>query len=161
MQTTHDSKPKIRHRSFTYRSNLSWTGQRSGLLTSDEKEILSISSPPEFHGSRGLWTPEDLFVASVEACTMLTFEALANQKKLRIVSYKSTAVGVLEFVDEDYKFTRIIVRPLIQVSEPEDVDIAKKVLDAAHEHCIISNSMRTEVTIEPKIEVTDLEWALL
>src|SRR5215510_930749 len=128
MQTTQDSKPKIRHRSFTYRSNLSWTGQRSGLLTSDEKEILSISSPPEFHGSPGLWTPEDLFVASVEACTMLTFEAIAQQKTLSIVSYESTAEGVLEFVDGDYKFTRIIVRPVIQVSEPQAVEIAKKVL---------------------------------
>jgi peroxiredoxin-like protein len=161
MQPTIDSKPKITHRTFTYHSGLNWTGQRSGLLSSEGKETLNISSPPEFHGTPGLWTPEDLFVASVETCTMLTFQAFATRKNLSIFSYESTSEGMLEFVNGDYKFTRITIRPVIQVGDIESMEAAKKVLEAAHEHCIVSNSIQAEVVIEAEVKITNLEWALL
>ena len=87
---------KTRYRSFTYKTSTSWTEGKSGLLASDGKPTMKISSPPEFRGESGHWTPEDMFVGAVEVCHMVTFLTFAAKKQLPIVSYRSHANGVLE-----------------------------------------------------------------
>lgn len=144
-------EPRIKYRTFTYHSELNWTGDTCGHLTSNGKQSVAVSSPPEFQGMSGLWTPEDMFVASAETCTMLTFLAFAKRKNLSILSYSSKAEGILEFVDGGYRFSRITVRPKIQVSDTEAVGVAKKILQEAHRHCFISNSIRTEVEIQADV----------
>ncbi|MGH9425673.1 MAG: OsmC family protein, partial [Terriglobia bacterium] len=66
-------QPKVRFKSFTYKTGLKWVEEKSGMLSSSGKPSLKVASPPEFKGEAGVWTPEDLFVASVEICQMTTF----------------------------------------------------------------------------------------
>ena len=83
IETKEVSEPKIRYRTFSYSTEVRWEGNRSGHADSNGRPEFHISSPPEFKGEVGVCTPEDLFVVSVEACTMLTFMALANRKNYR------------------------------------------------------------------------------
>jgi len=144
-------EPKIRHRTFSYSTEVRWAGSRSGHADSSGKPEFHISSPPEFKGKEGMWTPEDLFVVSVETCTMLTFIALAKRRNLSILSYSSRAEGVLEFVDGDYRFTSVVIRPRILVGDPDTVGDVQETIRDAHRHCIISNSVRADVVIEADI----------
>lgn len=79
-------EPKKTFKIFHYNTQLRWSGERRGDLSSEGKPGLEIAAPPEFKGHPGLWTPEDLFVAAVEICTMTTFLAFASHKKLGLLT---------------------------------------------------------------------------
>ena len=151
-QTAVTSKPKIRHKTFTYHTQLKWKGNRTGVLQSRGKPEFRVASPPEFKGEDGLWTPEDLFVASVDICTMTTFMSFAQHQNLPLVAYNSRVQGILEFTDGQYQFTRIILLPTIVVETSKAVQQAKKILADAHKECIISNSIKAEILLEPNIK---------
>jgi peroxiredoxin-like protein len=147
-------KPRIKHRTFYYDSALRWTGERSGFLTLRDKQALNISSPPEFQGESGLWTPEDMLVAAAETCTMLTFLSLAKRRNLKILRYSSTAEGVLEFVDGVYRFTKITIHPKIEVEDPFAIEEAEKAIHDSHRQCIISNSIRSDVIVDADVTIS-------
>jgi organic hydroperoxide reductase OsmC/OhrA len=111
-----------------------------------------VASPPEFKGPPGVWTPEHLFVAAVNICTMTTFIAFARHKKIPVVSYESHAEGMLEFVDSGYQFTRVALQPRVIVSDAAHVEQALATLQDAHNACLVSNSIKSEVLLEPQVE---------
>lgn len=147
------SHPVIKRKSFTYGTELQWLENRACRLESDNKDSLRITSPPEFQGEEGEWTPEDLFVGAINACTMSTFLAYANKKHLEIFSYKSKAEGILEFADGHYKFTQVKLQPLIVVESAEAVTLAEQLIQEAHSNCFISNSVNSKVILEPEIKI--------
>jgi len=153
MDQTITAQPKVKHKTFTYHTNLTWLEKKSGTLSAEGKPSFRIASPPEFKGEAGVWTPEDLFVASVDICTMATFMAFAQRLQLPVVSYKSNAGGFLEFIDGGYRFTKVVLKPEIIVRTEEAVEQTHRTLDDAHDGCLIANSINAEVVIEPVIRV--------
>jgi len=142
---------RLKTKTFTYRTSTEWTGSRSGVLTSNGKPSVKVSSPPEFKGEAGVWTPEDLFVASVETCHMSTFMAFAARRSITIRSYKSHSNGVLEFVDGDYRFTRIVIFPTIVVEPSASENEVHAILREAQKHCLVTNSIASIVEVNPTI----------
>jgi organic hydroperoxide reductase OsmC/OhrA len=154
MSSTTDT-PRIRHKTFTYRTTLSWLGNRAGMNGSDGKPPFRVASPPEFKGEEGVWTPEDLFVAAVNTCTMTTFAAFIIKREVAVASYESEAEGTLEFADGSYRFTKVVVRPRVVAMAPATRELIEGILHDAHKACLISNSISGEVIIEPVIEIRD------
>jgi organic hydroperoxide reductase OsmC/OhrA len=148
-------RPTLRHKSFAYRTSTEWTSGRSGALSAAEKPTLSVSSPREFKGESGRWTPEDLFVAAVEVCTMTTFLSFAQRLALPLLAYRSEAEGHLEFVDDGYRFTRVVLRPTIVLSDPAGLETATRAMRDAHDACLIARSVRAEVVVEPRFQVEE------
>jgi organic hydroperoxide reductase OsmC/OhrA len=142
-----------RAKSYTYKTGAVWTEGRSGVLSSEGKPTLRISSPPEFKGEPGTWTPEEMFVGSVEICHMTTFLAFAGKRRIPITSYKSHANGVLEFIDGDYRFTRIVIFPTITVATPAVETEVHTLLREAEKHCLVANSIASIVEVNPTIIV--------
>jgi peroxiredoxin-like protein len=142
-----------RYKTFTYHTSLEWKHNRQGTLSSDSKPSLDISGPPEFKGIPGVWTPEDFYVASAEMCAMTTFLSFGERKNIPLVSYHSSAEGVLEFVEGKYRFTKILVKPHIIVGKSWTEEQVEEVVHQAHDNCLIANSMATEVEILPTIEL--------
>lgn len=147
--------PKARHKEFKYETYLKWSEGRSGTLHGKDKPDFRVSSPPEFKGEAGLWTPEDLFVAAVDICTMTTFMAFAAHKKIPVTAYSSHAEGVMKFVDGGYQFTEIVLRPTICVETEADIERAREAIEDAHEKCLISNSITADVSVDPTIRTAD------
>jgi organic hydroperoxide reductase OsmC/OhrA len=143
--------PKVKYKSFTYRTQLKRIENRTGILDSDGKPPVRFSSPPEFKGEAGVWTPEDLFVSAIDACTMTTFVAFAERERIPVVSYQSAAEGLLEFADGKYRITRVVVRPNVVVGSADAVHQTRDLFKKTHEHCIVTNSIHTTVVIEPAI----------
>jgi len=153
MTTEAAERSKLKNKTFTYKTSTIWTGGRSGTLSSEGKPTLKVSSPPEFKGEEGTWSSEDMFVASVETCHMEIFIAYAGRKALPIVSYKSHTNGVLEYIDGDYRFTRIVIFPTITVSSPAAESEVHTVLREAQKHCLVANSIASIVEVNPTIIV--------
>jgi organic hydroperoxide reductase OsmC/OhrA len=143
--------PVKKFKSFTYSTNVEWSSDRQGTLNSAGKPQISISSPPEFKGIPGVWTPEDLFVSAVEICQMSTFLSFGIRKEIPLISYKSSAEGLLEMVDGKYRFTKVVIKPVITVGAAWTKEQVEELVHSAHENCLIGNSITADVTIEPNI----------
>lgn len=141
----------VRTKSFSYTTSVRWTGERKGAMSAAGKPDVEVATPPEFKGHEGIWSAEDLYVASANICVMNTFLAFAERAGLGFESYESEAEGTLEFVDDRFLFTRIVLRPRIALKSGEDREKAEEILHKAERNCLISASMKTEVALEPTI----------
>jgi len=146
-----DPKIKVKGKKFKYRVKIKLTEKGEGIIESIGKPNIILSAPVEFGGKEGFWTPEDLFVASVNACLMTTFSYYARKQGFKFVSFESYAEGVLELVEMRYVFAGITARPKIVVNTSEDMKIAEKILSISQKICIISNSIKTKFILEPEI----------
>ncbi len=140
-----------RSKTFRFSTGLEWLSGRAARLRGDGKPEFRVAPPPEFRGEAHVWSPEHLFIASVDTCLLLTFSGLAENQGLQISSYCSEAEGTLEWVEESFQFTSLVLRPTITVRDETDVAIAHELLDRAHATCLVANSLRTAVTVEADI----------
>ena len=136
----------------SYETHLEWVKGRKGQLEAAGLPILEVSTPPEFKGDAGFWTPEHLFVAA-EICLMATFLGIAENSRLAVSGYSSTARGKLEWFDGGgYRFTEINILPIIRLQNFEGAARAARVMEKASKGCLIANSMNTNVQVEPQFE---------
>jgi organic hydroperoxide reductase OsmC/OhrA len=70
------------------------------MLIADGKPNVDVATPADFGGHEGVWGPEDLFAAAVNCCIMTTFLYYQAKEGVELVSYRSSAEGILEFGDE-------------------------------------------------------------
>jgi peroxiredoxin-like protein len=142
-----DVKPKV----YLYHTAVKWTEQRKGVISCAGKPDIQVATPPEFKGHDGIWSPEDLFVASANICLMTTFLSVAERAGLVFTSYESAAEGKLELVEGKFQFTAITLKPTITLPANADVAKAKELIEKAEANCLISNSMKARVSLEPTI----------
>ena len=141
---------------FIYKNGLKWLKEKRALLFSSGKPDIEVATPPEFGGHRGKWSPEDLFVASVNICILTTFLYYAEKEKLKLLSYESSAEGILEKKERGLIFSTVKIFPKIIVSSKEEIEKTQGLIELSEKRCLISNSIRSKVLIKPKIEL-DIE----
>ena len=142
---------EMKSKAYVYKNSIEWEIERKGVISSENKPDIKVATPPEFKGHPSIWTPEDFFVASVNTCIMTTFLHYAEINKLNFVSYKSEAQGVLERIDRQFMFSSIKIMPLITVRQESDINMAKDLIVLSENNCLISNSIKSEVTVMPEI----------
>jgi organic hydroperoxide reductase OsmC/OhrA len=113
-------------------------------------EAVSFSAAAAYKGDPAKGDPEDMLVAALSSCQMLTFLAIAAKKKLTVLSYDDEAVGFLEKEGGKLWITRVILRPKIVFETAPDAATLAEMNHMAHEQCFIANSVKTEVTVEPR-----------
>ena len=137
-----------------YEVNIQWKAERIGELSSPvlEKSI-ECATPPEFpHGVAGIWSPEHLFVASINSCYMATFLAIAYNFKVEIEDFSCKTIAKLEMPDGKYLITQAEMFPTIKLTHPEkDTDKAQRIVEKAKAGCLVTNSMKTEIRLIPSI----------
>ena len=142
---------------YFYSTEVEWTKDREGNLCAPVLPCLHVDAPPEFKGHEGAWTPEHLFVGAVNSCFMTTFVAIAENSKLEFISFKTAADGKLEKVEgQGFQMTEVTLRAKLVISNERDTERAARILEKAEKHCLISNSIKTAVRLEPRIEIAEL-----
>jgi organic hydroperoxide reductase OsmC/OhrA len=109
------------------------------------------SAAPEFRGSEERVDPERAFVASIAACHMLTFLAIAAKKRFTVDAYTDAAVGILEKnADGKLAMTKVSLRPRVTFGGPNvpSHEERAKLHESAHRNCFIANSVLTAVTVD-------------
>lgn len=136
---------------WLYHNKLKWKGEkRADLKFMESKQEIEVATPPEFGGHEKIISPQDLFVSSANVCLMTTLLGTLKNMNIELISYESEAEGILETVDKLKIFTKIIIRPKIKAKTTEEQ--IRLVLSHTEKRCLVMNSMKTEVIIEPKIE---------
>ncbi|MBK8292057.1 MAG: OsmC family protein [Flammeovirgaceae bacterium] len=148
-----------------YNVQIAWNKDRQGIMCSPELNVptngsgcIAVATPPEFpKGIPGIWSPEHLFTASVSSCLMTTFLAIAENSKLEFIAFQCDSKGKLEQVEGKYLMTEVILEPTVTISQEKDRERAERVLSKAEAACLISNSIKSNVIMIPKIVVTSVE----
>ncbi len=132
---------------FTYNSY----NRAHDVLYKGGSVALPGSAAPEFRGDADRVDPEEQFVASLSACHMLSFLAIAARKRIVVDSYEDKAVGYLEKGNDGrLRITRVILRPSVRLADNGASAAIAEIHHLAHETCFIANSVTTSVAVEPQ-----------
>lgn len=144
-----------------YTSHLNWnrgdvaftpkTYDRTHTIRFGGGTTIEGSAAPEFLGKAALVNPEELFVASISSCFMLTFIYLACTKNLVVDSYSAEATGTLgKNAEGKMAMTEVVLKPTIKFENDQTPDSAllQELFHKAHQSCFISCSIKTNVRVE-------------
>lgn len=135
-----------------YENTIVWTGEKKGEVSGLKLPALQVATPPDFGGHEGFWSPEQCFVAAVNACVMSTFLAIAQLSKLSFETYEAEASGKLDKPEgQVMQFTEITIRPKLVVTHSKDLERAGRLLEKAEKQCLVSNSIKAVVHLEPQV----------
>jgi organic hydroperoxide reductase OsmC/OhrA len=120
-------------------------------LSTEGVPALSSAPPKEFDGPGDAWSPEHLLLASVLACFMFTFRAVARGSNFDFLSLDLTGSGTVDRKDGVTCFTEIVLKPRLTLPKGVDHERANRVLDKSKTACLVTASLSVPVRIEPEI----------
>ena len=119
------------------------------------KPDLAGSADPMFRGDSARHNPEDLFVAAISGCHLLSYLALCARQGVRVLSYEDEARGRLKLdADGGGRFEEVRLHPhvTIQGQGEENRALALKLHEEAHRLCFIANSCSVPIRHEATVD---------
>ena len=122
-----------RKNAHDYKARLVWDGNlgegtstytgygRKYRVQFDGKPELIGSADPIFRGDANVYNPEDLFVASLSSCHLLSYLALCARSKINVIAYEDDAIGTIVLrPDGGGKFETVTLRPKVTIAAGGD-----------------------------------------
>ena len=146
-----------------YALETEWTGNR-GTGTADYKSYgrehvvravgkhdLEGSADRSFRGDPERWNPEELLLAALSQCHMLSYLHVAASHGIVVESYTDAATGTMEQTHNGGgHFTLATLRPRVTISAG-DLALAMELHAEASEKCFIAASVNFPVNHEPEV----------
>jgi organic hydroperoxide reductase OsmC/OhrA len=145
-----------------YKLTLQWTGnkgtgtdhyrsyERSHTIHIENKMELLGSSDPAFRGDKTKHNPEDLLVASLASCHMLSYLHLCAINGIIVTDYIDHATGTMvDTPDGSGHFTEVTLNPIVTVTKTSMIEKANALHHKANEICFIANSVNFPVHHHP------------
>jgi len=153
-----------RTRQHHYQTTLRWTGNL-GRGTADYRAYgrdheysgvnKSIAIPgsadPAFRGDPSRYNPEELLVAALSSCHMLTVLHLCADAGIVVTEYADDAEGEMAEGDGSGHFTRVTLHPRMVITDPSRIADAANLHQQAHHGCFIAQSVNFPVDCVPEI----------
>jgi organic hydroperoxide reductase OsmC/OhrA len=145
-----------------YALRLTWTGAQGGPTTDyqsysrsyrvdiEGKPPLEGSADPTFRGDPARHNPEDLLVAALAACHMLSYLHLCASAGIEVVAYEDQARGKVAIKDRRMRFVEVMLAPKVTIGAG-DLERARALHAQAHEDCFIANSVNFPVLNMPTV----------
>lgn len=152
-----------------YRLTANWTGntgtgttnyrsyERSHTIIIEGKSPLSLSSDQAFRGNAAKWNPEELLLASLSSCHMLSYLHVCVTIGVIVTKYEDVAEGVMqETADGGGRFECVTLHPNVTVKDSSMIQKATEAHHRANELCFIASSVNFPVHHIPKCVVEEL-----
>lgn len=149
-----------------YALTATWTGnagvgtsgyrdyRRDVTIEVEGKPALLASADKPFRGDASRWNPEDLLLASLSECHLLSYLHACVTAGVVVVSYRDRASGMMrENGAGGGAFVEVLLRPEVVVAEATMVDAAQRAHAQANEWCFIANSMNFPVRHQASVTV--------
>ncbi len=135
-------------KAFRFPVSVRWRGGRLTRVSVAGKPSLEVATPPEFRGGiAGVWSPEDLLVASAAACFTVTLVAVAERMDVPLLELGVTGTGHIGKRD-DGRFGFVAIELDIDLeTTPERVELAERAAEAAEERCLVSMALEIPVHV--------------
>jgi organic hydroperoxide reductase OsmC/OhrA len=155
----------------SYEVAVEWQGNR-GTGTSDYKSygrevVVTAAGKPDIEGSadrafRGnpeRWNPEDLLLAALSQCHLLSYLHVAASHGIVVTAYSDSASGVMEQTsDGGGHFVSVVLRPIVTIAPGDDaeaqLELAMSLHHEASEKCFIAASVNFPVHHEPVVRLS-------
>lgn len=115
---------------------------------------IAVAAPLQFGGPGDQWSPEDLLMASVANCLILSFKAIARASQLEWDAIECESIGTLDRVERKVQFTHIVSKMHLSIPKTESKEKAEKLLNKAEGVCLISNSISCACSVECEVVVS-------
>jgi organic hydroperoxide reductase OsmC/OhrA len=123
---------------------------RAHLVEAEGKPPIHGSADPTFHGDRERWNPEELLLAALSQCHMLSYLHVATRHGVVVVDYTDEPVGTMR---EDGRgggaFTSVTLRPRVTIADDAQAALAEGLHDEASRKCFIAASVGFPVEHDP------------
>ena len=151
----------------SFQTQVRWTGgyvagqsgarsyTRDMLVEPEGKPPIVGSAGARFFGDDSRYNPEDLMLASLAECHLLTYLALATQAGIRLDALSVRVTGALAKIDGKTRFERATLHAETRVAPGTDPERARELHARAHEQCFMSNSVNFPIDVEATIGTTD------
>ncbi len=148
-----------------YRVDVDWTGNlgsgtdgyrnysRDHAIRITGKPELAGSSDPSFRGDAAKHNPEDMLVAALSTCHMLSYLHMATVGGVVVTAYSDAAEGTMETEGSGGHFVEVVLHPTVTITAASDTAKAEAAHADAHHACFIANSVNFPVRCEPRIVV--------
>lgn len=146
-----------------YALTAEWTGNDGGRTTAqrdygqnvtlriDGKPDLLASADRAFRGDADRWNPEELLLAAVSECHLLSYLYVAAQHGLVVTGYTDDATGEMVLTpDGGGHFTRADLRPRVELADEAQRDLADSLHTEANRLCFVANSLNFPVHHAPQ-----------
>ena len=137
----------------TYRVVAWWASGKTGLVKSDSApNAIHFTTPTQFGGMEGRWSPEDLLLSAVASCFTSTFRALAEHSSFHFADLEVEVQGCVNKSESGYMFSEIVIRPTVKISTDEDRMRAERLMEKAKRLCLVSRALAVSQTFEPRVQ---------
>lgn len=145
-----------------YALDLTWQGNRGSgtsgyrdygrdvLLRAEGKPDLLGSADPTFRGDAARWNPEEMLLAALAQCHLLSYLHSAVRHGVVVTAYDDNPLGTMAQEGQGGHFTSVVLRPRVTVTEDSMVEPAAAIHHEASENCFIAASVNFPVTHEPE-----------
>ena len=147
-----------------YALTVTWTGntgqgtsayrgyRRTHTVTAEGPPELLGSADRTFHGDRERWNPEQLLLASLAQCHMLSYLHACVDAGVAVTEYVDRATGSMRTeANGSGRFTEVVLHPEVTVADRTMVEAATEAHHRANELCFIANSVNFPVRHEPLV----------
>jgi organic hydroperoxide reductase OsmC/OhrA len=86
---------------------------------------------------------------------MTTFLAIAENSHLEFTDFSCKSKGRLEKVEGKFMMTEVELTAYVTILREKDTEKAERVLRKSEEVCLISNSIKSKVTMSPIIMLSE------
>ena len=126
---------------------------RAHIITADgNSHAIEGSSDRPFHGDAERWNPEELLLAALSQCHMLSYLHVAVKLGIVVTDYEDDAVGTMTQEGDGGRFTEVTLRPRVRISAG-DPSAALEAHEEAQRLCFIANSVNFPVRHEPTVTI--------
>jgi organic hydroperoxide reductase OsmC/OhrA len=126
---------------------------RQVLVCADGKPELLGSADTAFRGDADRWNPEELLVAALSQCHLLSYLHVAVGNGIVVTSYLDHPRGTMLQEGAGGRFTEVTLRPVVTIADPAQVDVAMSIHHEASQACFIASSVNFPIKHEPRIKV--------
>jgi organic hydroperoxide reductase OsmC/OhrA len=149
----------------TFALNLRWRNTRAfdgelvreysheGFATIPGHAALVTSAAADFGGDPNLWNPEEMLMAAIAQCHLLSFLYIANRDDVEIIDYIDDVEGEMEFSGGTGAMTSVTLKPLVVTA----ADAA--VIGAMHEEakgmCVLRQSVNFPINIAGVVQADE------
>ena len=135
-----------------YQASFKWDHEiNAGISFSDNKSPILFSPPVEYGGNDSTWSPEHLLLASVGGCYMTTFMHFSKLLKVTILAFHLSGKISFEKKDNGLEVSKIILNPKISLKNHPGQHVLDNLFEKAKKYCVISNSLKATLVVEPFI----------
>jgi organic hydroperoxide reductase OsmC/OhrA len=150
-----------------YAVSVNWTGNRGSgtsgyraygrdhTVSAAGKPDIAGSSDPAFRGDPERWNPEELMLAALAQCHMLSYLHAATVAGVTVLAYDDDAVGTMQQTpDGGGHFSSVTLRPRVVIADDAQLALAEELHREAARMCFIASSVNFPVGHEPTTTAT-------